>query len=349
MTSSKVALVVGASGIIGNAVVETLVQADDWTVRAMRRTFVPGVEALACDLKDTKATAEALRKASDTTHVFYAALSPEATLSKEADVNTHMLANVLDGLKQAGAKIQRVVHFQGAKVYGVHLGPAVAPFYEDDPRHVAANFYYTQEDLLRERAQQGEFEWSILRPDPVVGDIAGNPMNIAMVIGAFIALSKQARVPLRFPGSTRTYRDVLAQLTDARWLARASLWAATDANACNQAFNLVSEPFRWERIWKKVGAAFNIEVAEPQPLSMAQHFPEKSVVWETLTGQHKLQPIPYEQLVNWKFGDFILNTEWDMISDMGKIRRAGFTEAVDAEQCLILAIQSLQKKGYLPT
>ena len=73
MPSSHVALVVGASGIIGNAVVETLVQAEGWTVRAMRRTFVDGVASLNCDLTDAAATAECLKNASDTTHVFYAA------------------------------------------------------------------------------------------------------------------------------------------------------------------------------------------------------------------------------------------------------------------------------------
>jgi nucleoside-diphosphate-sugar epimerase len=348
MSASKVALVVGASGIIGNAVVETLAESPEWRVRAVRRTFVPNVETIDLDLTDANATAEALRQAGDTTHVFYAALRPDSSLAKEAEINGAMLRNVLDGLKAAGAKLQRVVHYQGAKVYGVHLGPTAAPFYEDDPRHLSPNFYYTQEDLLRERAAQGEFEWSILRPDVVVGDIAGNPMNIALVIGAFAALSKQAGVPLRFPGSMKAYREVLAQLTDARWLARASVWAALDPAARNEAFNLVGEPFRWERLWHKIGEALNIEVADPQPFSLAAQMPSKADDWQKLIEQHSLEPVPYEKLVGWKFGDFVFNTEFDMISDMGKIRRAGFTEAVSTEDCLIGAIKRLQEKKYIP-
>lgn len=328
MSASKVALVVGASGIIGNAVVETLAENPEWRVRAVRRTFVPNVETIDLDLTDANATAQALSQAGDTTHVFYAALRPDSSLAKEADINGAMLRNVLDGLKSAGAKLQRVVHYQGAKVYGVHLGPTAAPFYEDDPRHLSPNFYYTQEDLIRERAAQGEFEWSILRPDVVVGDIAGNPMNIALVIGAFAALSKQAGVPLRFPGSMKAYREVLAQLTDARWLARASVWAALDPAARNEAFNLVGEPFRWERLWHKIGKALDMDVADPQPFSLATQMPSKADDWQKLAEQHQLESVPYEKLVGWKFGDFVFNTEFDMISDMGKIRRAGFTEAV---------------------
>ncbi|WP_434135062.1 SDR family oxidoreductase [Pseudomonas luteola] len=348
MSASKVALVVGASGIIGNAVVETLAENPEWRVRAVRRTFVPNVETIDLDLTDANATAQALSQAGDTTHVFYAALRPDSSLAKEADINGAMLRNVLDGLKSAGAKLQRVVHYQGAKVYGVHLGPTAAPFYEDDPRHLSPNFYYTQEDLLRERAAQGEFEWSILRPDVVVGDIAGNPMNIALVIGAFAALSKQAGVPLRFPGSMKAYREVLAQLTDARWLARASVWAALDSAARNEAFNLVGEPFRWERLWHKIGKALDMDVADPQPFSLATQMPSKADDWQKLAEQHQLESVPYEKLVGWKFGDFVFNTEFDMISDMGKIRRAGFTEAVSTEDCLIGAIKRLQEKKYIP-
>lgn len=348
MSDKHVALVVGSSGIIGSALVETLFNAPDWTVRALRKATMPGVEAIDCDLSDAEATLRALEAASDTTHVFYAALKADSDLARESEINTAMLRNVLDGLKANGAPLQRVVHYQGAKVYGVHLGASVAPFYEDDPRHVAANFYYGQEDLLRERQMSDGLDWSILRPDVVVGDIAGNPMNIAMVIGVFAALSKQAGLPLRFPGSMRTYREVVAQLTDARWLARASLWAALAPSARNEAFNIVGEPFRWERIWSKIAEALDMEVAAPQPFFLAKHMPGKAKDWERLAAERELKALPYEKLVGWPFGDFIFNTEFDMISDMNKIRRAGFTEVVNNEEMIIDALRSLADKGLLP-
>jgi hypothetical protein len=141
----------------------------------------------------------------------------------------------------------------------------------------------------------------------VIGDIGGNPMNIAVVIGAFAALSKKAGIPLRFPGSMRTYREVLGQLTDAQWLGRASVWAALSDNARNEAFNLVGEPFRWERIWKRVGAALDIEVGEPQPMSLATHMPAQAAQWQRLAEQNDLKMIPYSKLVNWFFGDVVFN------------------------------------------
>lgn len=348
MSTKYSALVVGASGIIGHAVVRELNNRPDWQVRAMPRTFVDGVETVKADLTDAAATAKALEAARDTTHVFYAALKGGKDLADEEAINGGMLRNLLDGLKAVGAPLQRVVHYQGAKVYGVHLGHALAPFYEDDPRHLGPNFYYAQEDLLRERAAAGEFEWSILRPDVVVGDIVGNPMNIVMVMGVFAALSRQAGVPLRFPGSHKTYNGALAQTTDAGWMARASVWAALDPAARNEAFNLVGEPFRWERIWHAVARNFGMEVAAPQPFSLARQMPSQAAAWERLAKQHGLQATPYDKLVAWPFGDFIFNTEFDMISDMGKIRRAGFTEAVQTEATITAALDSLRAQGYLP-
>lgn len=348
MNHKHTALVAGASGIIGNAVVSELKGRADWKVRALPRTFVEGVETVKADLLDAESTKAALAQASDTTHLFYAALKGGRDLADEAAINGAMLRNLLDGLKAAGAKLQRVVLYQGAKVYGVHLGQAKAPFYEDDPRHLTPNFYYVQEDELRRRGEAGEFEWAILRPDVVVGDIVGNPMNIVMVMGVFAALSREAGVPLRFPGSLKTYDGAFAQTTDADWLARASVWAALAPNAAGEAFNLVGEPFRWERIWRDVAACFDMQVGDPQPFKLAAQMPLMKDAWQALAARHGLQDVDYEKLVAWPFGDFIFNTEFDMISDMGKIRRAGFTEAVRTEDTVIGALERLRARKALP-
>jgi hypothetical protein len=40
--------------------------------------------------------------------------------------------------------------------------------------------------------------------------------------------------------------------------------------------------------------------------------------------RHALQPIPYDDLVAWPFGDYVFGTDWDVMTDTLKIRRAGF-------------------------
>jgi nucleoside-diphosphate-sugar epimerase len=231
----------------------------------------------------------------------------------------------------------------------VHLGPAPTPFYEDEnPRHLGPNFYQTQETELRARAQAGGPEWSILRPDVVIGDAAGNAMNIATVIGAFAALSKATGSAFRFPGSSKVYDGVFAQMTDAHALARASLWAATANAARNEAFNFVHEPFRWRRVWERVGSALGLDPGPPMPLKLANHMPALAPVWDRLVGPDA-DAKPYDKAVGWGFGDFVFGAEFDLISDMTKIRLAGFHETVDTTEALIAAIRRQQRDGVVPT
>ena len=346
--AQNIALVAGASGIIGNGLVAELDGRSDWTTRLLATKPMAGHETIAVDLTDAKATASAVAMASDTTHLFYAAYRAQPDFAAEVAVNGPMLENLLEGLKEAGAPLKRVVLYQGAKVYGVHLGPVLAPFYEDSVRHIPPNFYYTQEDTLRRRAGASEFDWAILRPDVVIGDVAGNPMNMAMVIGVFAAISKATGTPFRFPGSKSVYDGVFAQFTDARLLGRASLWSATADCAHNEAFNYVHEPFRWERIWRQVGDGLGLEVAAPLQMKLVKQMADKASLWLNLVEDHGLRKTPYDRLVGWAFGDFIFNTEFDMISDMGKIRRAGFNETIDSGASLLSAIRSLQDKKVLP-
>jgi nucleoside-diphosphate-sugar epimerase len=349
MSDTRTALVAGANGIIGKALRETLGAAPGWHARALSRRPHGSPGAVAVDLTDAAATRAALGQARDVTHLFYAALAPQPSLAEENTVNGAMLRHLLDGLEAAGAPLARVVLYQGAKVYGVHLGPVPSPFYEDEnPRHVGPNFYFTQEGELRARAARGGPDFAILRPDVVVGDAAGNAMNIAMVIGAYAALCRAEGAAFRFPGPAHVYDGVLAQVTDARALARASLWAATAEAARGEAFNYVHEPFRWRRVWEKLAAALGLPLGPPVPLRLSQHMADRQPAWARLVSEQGLVDTPYGRAVGWSFGDFVFHSDFDLVSDMGKIRRAGFTESVDSVAALIAAIRRLQDAKVLP-
>ena len=346
--AGNVALVAGASGIIGAGVVEALRAAGGWQVRALATRPVDGVETVAVDLGDAAAVRKALRGAADTTHLFYAAYRPAPDFAAEVAVNGPMLEHLLGGLGAVGAPLQRVVLYQGAKVYGVHLGPVHAPFYEDTPRHVPPNFYFTQEDALRRHAEVGGFGWSILRPDVVVGDVAGNAMNIAMVVGVYAAICHATGTPFRFPGTAEVYDGVFAQVTDAGLLGQASVWAATSEAAAGEAFNYVHEPFRWARVWGQVADALGLKVGPPLRMTLASQMAGHGALWAGIAAEQGLREADYAKLVGWGFGDFVFATGFDMVSDMGKIRRAGFNETVDSGEALVGAIRKLQARKVLP-
>jgi nucleoside-diphosphate-sugar epimerase len=345
----KVALVAGATGIIGKGLLDALEGAPGWRARALSRSKLDGENTLQVDLGDPATATEALRAASDTTHLYYAAYLPQPDLAAEVAVNGPMLETLLDGLRAASAPLRRVVLYQGAKVYGVHLGVVPAPFYEDDtPRHLPPNFYYTQEDTLRRRASEDGFDWAILRPDVVVGDVVGNPMNIALVIGAYAAICKATGTPFRFPGAEVVYDGVFAQVTDSRLLGEASLWAAEAEAAQNQAFNYVHAPFRWRHVWTKLADGLGLELGPPMPMTLARQMPWQKDVWAGLVEQSGLIDTPFDKLVHWPFGDFVFNTRFDMVSDMTKIHQAGFCRTIDGAQSILAAIGRLKDAKVLP-
>ena len=344
----RVALVVGAGGIIGQAVADELNRAG-WRVRGLARRASSATESITADLTDAEVTRAALRDAADTTHVFYAALSPDADLSVEAERNGRMLGNLLDGLEEARAPLQRVVIYQGFKIYGIHLGAKVrTPARESDPVHMPPNIYLAQEAQLRARAERSVWDYVALRPDVVVGDIHGNPMNIAMVIGVFAALSRALGVPFRFPGTDKAYAQ-LVQFTDSGLLARASVWAALAEKAAGEAFNVTNgDIFRWERMWEDVASHLGLQIASPVPLTLAAHMRDKSALWSNLARHHGLVEPDLEKAVGWGFGDFIFHTETDVISDVNKIHRFGFQERMDSTHSLLSALDRLRGKRVLP-
>ena len=346
--NQKVALVAGASGIIGNAVAHEL-QRGGWRVRSLGRRATAGFESLAVDLVDRPAASGQLGEAADTTHVFYASLSPDADLATEAARNAAMLGNLLDGLHEAAAPLRRGVMYQGVKIYGIHLRAVVpTPAREADPIHMPPNLYLAQEAELRARSAGQPWDYVALRPDVVVGDVHGNPMNIALVIGVFAAISRALGVPLRFPGTDRAFGQ-LVQFTDAGLLARASLWAASAPQAGGEAFNITNgDVFRWERMWADVAAHQGLPTASPIPLTLARHMADKEPVWRRIAEQHGLIEPDLGKLVGWAFGDFIFHTETDVISDLGKIQRAGFHERMPSTDSLLAALDSFRRQRILP-
>ncbi len=193
------------------------------------------------------------------------------------------------------------------------------------------NFYYDQEDFLRQRQSGKPWHWTALRPEAICGFGVGNPMNLAMVIAVYAVISKQLGLPLRFPGPEAAYR-ALYQVTSARILASATAWAGTTPAAQNQIFNITNgDYFRWQFLWPRIADMFEMPVAPPVPMPLTVYMPDKAELWNNLVREHKLQPFPYEQVASWSFGDFIFGSAFDNISSTIKARRAGFHDCIDTE------------------
>lgn len=225
-TQKKVALVVGAQGVIGRNLLEHLGTLNDWEIIALsRRGGKPTdrIRHIAVDLIDRDECCHKLAHLTEVTHIFYAAYQDRPNWAELVPPNLAMLTNVVDVVEPVAQGLRHISLMQGYKVYGAHLGSFKTPARETDAYHMPPEFNVDQQTFLEDRQKSKAWTWSAIRPSVVCGFALGNPMNLAMVIAVYAAISKELGLPLRFPGKPGAY-DRLLEMTDAGLLARATVW-----------------------------------------------------------------------------------------------------------------------------
>jgi nucleoside-diphosphate-sugar epimerase len=348
------ALVVGATGITGNAVAERLAGGGRTVLGLSRnppRSPIDGVSYLEADLTDGEATRDALRGV-DVTHVFYCTWSRQPTEAENCAVNGAMLRNLLEAVEPAPRHVALVT---GLKHY---LGPFEAyakakpetPFREDQPRLPYENFYYVQEDVLFEAAERRGFTWSVHRPHTVIGWAIGNAMNMGVTLAVYGTICRETGRPFVFPGSAEQY-EAVTDVTDARLLARHLEWAAGDPDAANQALNVVNgDVFRWRRLWRVVADGLGVEPA-PYPgraTPLEEQMADAGTIWERIVAEHGLAPHPVETLASWWHTDADLGRTIETFTDMNKSRRLGFLDCQDTEQSFLDLFEWLRRARVIP-
>lgn len=347
----KTALVVGARGVIGGNLIAHMEREGDWNVVGLSRrggTDAGVVRHVAVDLLDRDDAMAKLSELGAVTHVFYAAYQDRPTWAELVAPNLAMLTNVVDGIETAAPALEHISLMQGYKVYGAHLGPFATPAKEDDPPHMPPEFNVDQQQFLERRQAGAAWSWSALRPSVVAGVGLGNPMNLAMVIAVYASMSKELGIPLRFPGEPGAYTSLI-EMTDADLLAKATVWAATNLESRNQAYNITNgDLFRWSSMWPKLAAFFDLDVAPPLTMSLTDVMADKADLWSEMVERHSLVPTPYEDVSSWRFGDFVFAWDYDVIADTSKSRRAGFHEYVDTETMFLRIFQDLRDQRLIP-
>src|SRR5262249_20453909 len=161
-------------------------------------------------------------------------------------------------------------------------------------------------------------------PDLIMGPGEGHPMNLLMVIAVYAAICKELGVHLAFPGTRGAY-TALFDATDATHLARAAEWASTTPNCAGEIFKIPNgDLFRWEHLWPRIAAMFDLKPGPPTPFELISMMADKGSLWESMIAKYDLRPIPLDRLVSWGFGQFVLRIEYDVFADTTKARRFGF-------------------------
>jgi len=349
------ALVVGASGIIGSALVDLLI-AEGWEVAALARRpgQRPGVTAIAADLTDAEATRLALAGHAPT-HVFITTWSRQANERENIRVNAAMVRHLLDGLRPAGSVrhvglVTGLKHYLGPfEAYGKGVLPAT-PFREEQGRLDVDNFYYAQEDEVFAAAARDGFTWNVHRPHTVIGVAVGNAMNMATTLAVYASICKATGRPFRFPGSAAQWHG-LTDMTDARQLARQLLWASTTPAAANEAFNIVNgDVFRWSWMWSRIAAWFGLKAApfDGEVIPLEQQMVDDEPVWRRLAAEHALAEPDMHRLVSAWHSDADLGRPLEVVTDMSKSRRLGFLDYQPTDDAFHDAFARLRAERLIP-
>lgn len=347
----KTALVIGAGGVIGSNLIEHLATLPEWDIIGVSRrggNNTERVRYISADLLDSADTRQKLGGLTEVTHIFYAAYQDRPTWAELVAPNLAMLVNTVEAVEPEAEALQHISLMQGYKVYGAHLGPFKTPARETDANHMPPEFNMDQQSFLEQRQPGKKWTWSALRPSVVSGTVLGNPMNLAMVIVIYASMSKELGIPLRFPGKPGAYHSLL-EMTDAGLLAKATVWAATDERCANQAFNITNgDLFRWNELWPKIAAYFELETAPPLQMSLSVVMEDKELLWKAMVEKYALAQNSYQSVSSWGFGDFVFSWDYDFFADSSKARRAGFHEFVDTERMFLELFDTLRERKIIP-
>jgi nucleoside-diphosphate-sugar epimerase len=325
------ALVVGATGIVGQAVAGLLVD-QGWTTFGLSRSGggPAGCAPVVADLSDPGALGTALADVRPDL-VAITAWTRRDTEAENIEVNGGAVRNLLAALEPSGT-VRHVALMTGLKHY---LGPFEAyavgkmpdsPFHEYEERLTSPNFYYAQEDELFDSAARNGFTWSVHRAHTVFGFATGNAMNMVATLCAYATICREKGLPFVFPGSETQWNGV-TDVTDAELLAEQILWCATDERGQDEAFNIANgDVFRWRWLWPQVAEYFDLEWEgfenEPRPLVDAMGGMEDT--WVELATRHELVERDLSRVASWWHTDGDLGRNIEVLTDMNKSRDAGF-------------------------
>ena len=343
--ADKKVVVAGATGLVGNAALRHFGSAGGCDVVALSRRKpreLHGAHFVAVDFADTVQCRQIATELRGVTHLVYAALYESPNLIegwRDADqirINDLMLRNLMAALEPAAPTLRHVALLQGTKAYGVHVRPLAVPAREGrSEMYEQPNFYWAQENFLRDLQRGKAWHWSILRPVLIVGLAMGGAMDLIPPLGVYAAMLREQGRALDYPGGAPR----VSQAVDVDLLARAIAWSGEAAAARNEAFNVTNgDVFTWENVWPAIADALDMKPGATVPLSLAHEYPKWIATWDELRRRHDLIAPELETFVglSFQYADYSMRHGQTQsgppsIVSTVKINQSGFTEMMDTE------------------
>jgi nucleoside-diphosphate-sugar epimerase len=360
--ADKKVVVAGATGLVGNAALRHFGTSGGYEVIALSRRKprdLHGARHLALDLTDAAQCARSALHLQGATHLVYAALYEAPNLvdgwrdERQIRTNDLMLRNLMSVLEPAAPSLKHVALLQGTKAYGVHVRPLTVPAREGrSEMYEQPNFYWAQENFLRELQRGKAWHWTILRPVLIVGETIGGAMDLIPPLGVYAAVLREEGRSLDYPGGAAR----VSQAVDVDLLARAIAWAGEADAARNEAFNVTNgDVFTWENVWPAIAGALDMRPGDAVPLSLAKTCPQWIAPWDALRRKYDLVAPGLEAFVglSFQYADYSMRYGQSQsgppsIVSTVKINQAGFTEMMDTEDMFRKWFRHARSSRLLP-
>ena len=357
--SVKRIAIVGASGVVGRALLECLQREGEQVVGLSRRqpadlaaTFV------SLDLTDSKKCLDVVRSnLTEVTHLVYTALYEKPGLIagwKEADqmtTNLLMLKNILEPMKQTG-KLRHITLLQGTKAYGAHLSRMKIPGQENDPRHPHENFYWLQQDYLTDFCKDSGVSNTIWRPQIIFGHALNAPMNMLNAIGVYAAILKSRGQPLIYPGGP----SAITEAIDADLLADAITFSLDNPDFENETFNITNgDVFSWQDIWPDLANLFRMQTGESSQQRLSDWIYDAEEEWQRIVKQNNLKSYSIREIAGDSFfyADALFNADTKYppppaIVSTIKLRKTGFNQCINTLDMFEKWFDKLRRMKVIP-
>ncbi|KND03569.1 uncharacterized protein SPPG_01044 [Spizellomyces punctatus DAOM BR117] len=373
------AIVFGANGISGTAMLQALVAQEpaqfSKIVAISRRPPQinlddPRIHFVSIDILNSSLN-EIIKKmrdagTQDASHAFHYTYIAKNDEEELTEVNKELFHKALEATAAVAKDLKCFLLQTGYKYYGVHKGGkylAPIPFKEDAPRHEGLNFYYVQEDMLKEAAEKHNWKWIVTRPNFIIGVTKGNFMNLAVTLALYAVLRKELGQPFTFPGNQIMYDNIVdhsAAINNARF----QLWCGENLEKTgNRAFNIHDgDKIRFRDVWPKIANYFGLSlpseaefftIPKPKPgeialqLSVEEYAKDKHDLWRKISQKYGLDESAFNY-ATWDFADFATGRTWPDDGDMSRAREAGWTTTVDSFEMYKEVFEKMKRLQMIP-
>jgi hypothetical protein len=129
------------------------------------------------------------------------------------------------------------------------------------------------------------------------------------------------------------------------------LWAATTAAAANQDFNVVNgDIFRWSWMWGRIADWFGIEAVPFDGVVrlLEQQMADDDVLWRDVATRNNLVEADIRRLISPWHTDADLGRPIEVVTDMSKSRRLGFSLYQPTDDAFFALFARLRQDRLIP-